>query len=481
MSSTMKEGKLFIGGIWRDSRSAGKLTVINPATEETIGYCAMADTKDIDEALVAAHEAWLLWRISNPWDRTKVLRETARLLIEKKSEIALTISQEQGKPIAEAEAEIQGSAEIFDWCADEARRIFGEAIPARSQDLRLWTIQSSVGPVAAFTASNFPALLAARKMASAIAAGCSVILKPAEETPFTAIALVETLMVAGLPAGVINLLTGDPELISQRLIASPIIHKISLTGSVSVGQKLLKLAADRIIPSTMELGGHAACIVTEKANLKEAAKAVVKGKWRNNGQVCIAMSRLIVQESIEKEFTDYLLAELDELKVGPATDPSSTVGPLLNKRTLDRALSLTKNAIDNGGKILSGGQVDSNFSNGYFFTPTIVSDPGDDADIWQMEPFAPVLPMKTYKTLDEAIIFANSVPYGLAGYGFTTDLREAMRISAELDVGMVGINNLVIATAEAPAGGVKISGFGREGGPNPLNDYLVSKYINVRI
>ena len=325
MSNSLKDGKLLIGGIWRESSSGGKLAVINPATEEIIGYCAIADEKDIDDALLAAQEAWLIWRTYNPWERTRVLRETARLLIEKKTEVALIISQEQGKPVAEAEAEVQGSAEIFDWCADEARRIFGESIPARSEDLRLWTIPSSIGPVAAFTASNFPALLAARKMASAIAAGCSVILKPAEETPFTALALVEILVIAGLPKGVINLLTGDPELISQRLIASPIIRKISLTGSVPVGQKLLKLAADRVIPATMELGGHAACIVTESADLKEAAKAIVKGKWRNNGQVCIAMSRLLVQESIAKEFSSYLLLEIAELKVGPATDPVNTI------------------------------------------------------------------------------------------------------------------------------------------------------------
>lgn len=481
MNDGLREGKLLIGGKWRESSSGGKLAVINPATEEIVGYCAIADERDIDDALSAAQEAWLTWRTSNPWERTKVLRETAMLLIEKKAEIALIISQEQGKPVAEAEAEIQGSAEIFDWCADEARRIFGQAIPARSQDLRLWTTRSSIGPVAAFTASNFPALLAARKMASAIAAGCSVILKPAEETPFTAQALVEILITAGLPKGVINLLTGDPELISQRLIASPIIRKISLTGSVPVGQKLLKLAANRVIPATMELGGHAACIITETANLKEAAKAVVKGKWRNNGQVCIALSRLIVQESIVEEFSEYLLSEIADLTVGPATDPVNTVGPLLNKRTLERAIFLTKNAVNNGGKILTGGQKDSNFTKGFFFRPTIVTEAGEKAEIWQTEPFAPVLPMKTYKTLDDAINYANEVPYGLAGYGFTTDLHAAMRISAELDVGIVGINNLVIATAEAPAGGVKISGFGREGGPNPLNDYLVTKYVNLRI
>ena len=474
-------GELLIDGFWRPGSSGQNLPVINPANEEVIGYCAIADEKDIDDALKAADEAWKVWRLSSPWERSKILRLTANLLIEKKSEIALIISQEQGKPIPEAEAEVQGSAEIFDWCADEARRIFGEVIPSRSPELRLWTTKSSVGPVAAFTASNFPALLASRKMASAIAAGCTVILKPAEETPFTALALAKILISAGLPQGVINVLTGDPALISERLIASSVIRKISLTGSVPVGQALLKLAADRLIPSTMELGGHAACIVTESADLKETAKAVVKGKWRNNGQVCIAMSRLIVHESIAFEFSTFLLAEIAELHVGPASDPASTVGPLLNQRSIDRTESLLEDALVNGGKILTGGHRDDDFASGFFFQPTIIADVGHEAKIWQTEPFAPVLPMKTYKTLDEAIDFANSVPYGLAGYGFTGDLREAMKISAELDVGMVGINNLVIATAEAPAGGVKNSGFGREGGPNPLEDYLVTKYVNLRI
>lgn len=480
MSKELKVGLLLIDGKWLHGFARNQLTVINPATEEIIGHCAIAEETDIIEALKAADKAWKSWRTTNPWERTRVLRKTAELILENKSVLAKIISEEQGKPMIEAEAEIQASSEIFDWCADEARRIFGEVIPARTQDLQIWTSRSSVGPVAAFTASNFPALLAARKIATAIAAGCSIILKPAEETPFTTLAISKILITAGLPNGVINVLTGDPEFISQKLISSPIIRKISLTGSVPVGQKLLKLAADRLIPSTMELGGHAACIVTESANLNEAAKAIVKGKWRNNGQVCIAMSRLIVHNSIAENFSKLLMDEMRELKVGPASDANNTVGPLVNLRSLKRAELLVHNAINNGGKVLIGGERDKNYSRGFFFRPTLITDVGQDAQIWNMEPFAPVLPMKTYKTLGEAIDFANSVPYGLAGYSFTTDLYSAMRIGSELEVGMVGINNLVIATAEAPAGGVKISGFGREGGPNPLEDYLVTKYVNMR-
>jgi succinate-semialdehyde dehydrogenase/glutarate-semialdehyde dehydrogenase len=480
MNETAINGKLLIDGVFANSTSNSTFNVVNPASEEIIGRCAFANNVDIELALNSTSNAWETWRSSNPWERSKILRKTSEAMLDQKTRLAKIICEEQGKPLAEAEAEIQGSSEIFDWCADEAKRIFGTTIPARSSNARLWTTRNPIGPVAAFTASNFPALLPSRKIASALAAGCTIVLKPAEETPFTSIAIAEILMQSGLPAGVLNLLTGDPAEISSKLINSSVIRKISLTGSVPVGRLLLKQAAEKIIPATMELGGHAACIVTETANINDAARAVVRGKWRNNGQVCIAMSRLIVHESIASEFLKKLVEEIHLLNIGPYQDEKSDVGPLASKRGIENAESLIENALAHGGKILAGGQRNLNFEKGYFFMPTLLSDVGEAAEIWHREPFAPVLPSKSYSKLSEAIEFANNVPYGLAGYAFTSNLQQAMKISESLEVGMVGINNLVIATAEGPAGGIKNSGFGREGGPNPLDDYLVTKYINMK-
>lgn len=283
MNETAINGKLLIDGVFANSTSNSTFNVVNPASEEIIGRCAFANNVDIELALNSTSNAWETWRSSNPWERSKILRKTSEAMLDQKTRLAKIICEEQGKPLAEAEAEIQGSSEIFDWCADEAKRIFGTTIPARSSNARLWTTRNPIGPVAAFTASNFPALLPSRKIASALAAGCTIVLKPAEETPFTSIAIAEILMQSGLPAGVLNLLTGDPAEISSKLINSSVIRKISLTGSVPVGRLLLKQAAEKIIPATMELGGHAACIVTETANINDAARAVVRG----NGEITV--------------------------------------------------------------------------------------------------------------------------------------------------------------------------------------------------
>ncbi len=477
----LRVGELFIEGKWVAAADGGTFSVVDPATEEVIGDVASAASDDVDAAIRAAAEAWSEWRDTDPWRRAEVLRETARLVVDRLEELASILSAEQGKPLAEARGELTASAEIIDWCADEARRIYGRIIPSRDPFVRLSVTRSAVGPVGAFTASNFPALLAARKLGSAFAAGCTVVLKPAEETPFTALALAQAFADAGLPAGVLNVVTGDPAAIADRIVASPAIRKISLTGSVPVGQLLLRQAADRVIPSSLELGGHAAGLIFPDADIDETVEAIVNGKWRNCGQVCIALSRLIVHEDVYDEVVTKLADRARSLRVGPGNAPATAVGPVLNERARERARTLLGDAVTHGGRVLAGGDVPAGTDRGYYFAPTVVTDVGPSARIWTEEPFGPVLPVARFSSTDAAIEMANSTAFGLSGFVFTRDLTTANLVSAALQVGMVGVNSLVIATAEAPAGGVKDSGFGREGGSETLTDYLTTKYVNVRL
>jgi succinate-semialdehyde dehydrogenase/glutarate-semialdehyde dehydrogenase len=470
-------GRLLIDGRWRDT--ADRLTVTDPATTKPIGTIAVATQSDVDDALAAVDTASQDWRRTDPWQRSAVLRQAARLLTERRAEIERVLSAEQGKPVAEAHGEVTGAIEIIDWCADEARRIYGRTIESRSDQVRMLVTRSAVGPVAAFTASNFPALLPARKLGAALAAGCGVVLKPAEDTPFTALAIAQAFVDAGLPPGVLNVLTGDPAAIAERLVDSPVIRKISLTGSVPVGRTLLARAAERVIPSSMELGGHAAGLVFADADIEATVDAVVAGKWRNCGQVCIALSRLYLHRDIADHFVELLTQRVRELRLGPATEPDSQVGPLVNERSVHRVQAMLADAVTRGARVLVGG--DRPDRDGYYFRPTVLTDVPVDARIWTDEPFGPVLPIAVFDDTADAVALANSTGFGLSAFLFTRDLGTALSVSDRLDAGMVGVNSLVIATAEAPAGGVLASGFGREGGSEALADYTVTKYVNIRI
>jgi succinate-semialdehyde dehydrogenase/glutarate-semialdehyde dehydrogenase len=477
----MMREQLYIDGKWRDAADGATLEVTNPATGQVIGTAAAASAQDVADALAAAGRAWPAWRDTDPWHRTTILRRAADLLIGDIDELSRTLSAEQGKPLAEARAELTTAAEIIDWCADEARRIYGRTIPARAPGTRLLVTRSAVGPVAAFTASNFPALLPARKLGAALAAGCTAVLKPAEQTPFTALRLAELFDAAGLPRGALNVVTGDPGAIADQLLTSPVIRKISLTGSVPVGKRLLAQAADRVLPSSMELGGHGAGLVFADADLTAVADAVVAGKWRNCGQVCIALSRLFVQEPVYEELTAMITERMAALRIGPATDPGSQVGPLLDEKARGRAETLLADAVAAGGRVRAGGRRPPHQPDGYFFEPTLVTDVGPDARIWSEEPFGPVLPVAPFTDLADGLAKANSTSFGLSSFVFTRDLGNALRASDGLEAGMIGVNSLVIATAEAPAGGVGESGFGREGGSEALTDYTVVKYVNIRL
>ena len=477
----MLRGMLYIDGQWRDSRDGAVLEVHDPATGLVMGHAAAATKADVEEALAAAGRAAPGWRDTDPWQRTAVLRRAAELLIGDLDAMSRRLSAEQGKPLSEARAELVTAAEIIDWCADEARRVYGRTIPARSTGTRLLVTRHAVGPVAAFTASNFPALLPARKLGAALAAGCTVVLKPAEQTPFTALRIAELFDEAGLPDGALNVVTGDPGPIADLLLTSPVIRKISLTGSVPVGKRLLAAAADRVLPSSMELGGHGAGLVFADADLEATADAIVGGKWRNCGQVCIALSRLLVQRPVCEKLTELIVSRMSGLRIGPATDPASQVGPLLDENARGRAETLLADAVAAGGRVRAGGRLLLHLEVGYFYEPTLVTDVGPGARIWREEPFGPVLPVASFSDLADGLARANETPFGLSSFVFTRDLAVAMRASDGLECGMVGVNSLVIATAEAPAGGIKESGFGREGGSEALTDYTVTKYINIRL
>ena len=477
----MLVGKLYIDGQWRESRDGAVLEVHDPATGLVMGHAARATPTDVEDALAAAGRAAPGWRDADPWQRSAVLRRAAALLIADMDGMSRTLSAEQGKPIGEARAELISAAEIIDWCADEARRVYGRTIPARSPGTRMLVTRHAVGPVAAFTASNFPALLPARKLGAALAAGCSVVLKPAEQTPFTALRIAGLFDAAGLPAGTLNVVTGDPGPIADLLLTSPVIRKVSLTGSVPVGKRLLAAAADRVLPSSMELGGHAAGLVFADADLDATADAIVAGKWRNCGQVCIALSRLFVQRPVYEKLTEMIVSRMAALRIGPATDPASQVGPLLDEKARARAEALLADAVAAGGRILAGGRRPPRLAAGYFYEPTLVTDVGPAARIWRDEPFGPVLPVALFADLEDGVARANETPLGLSSFVFTRDLEVAMRVSDRLECGMVGVNSLVIATAEAPAGGIGESGFGREGGAEALTDYTVTKYVNIRL
>jgi succinate-semialdehyde dehydrogenase/glutarate-semialdehyde dehydrogenase len=472
---------LYIDGKWTPAQRGGTREVINPATEEVLGLIPIAEAADLDAALAAAQRGFQAWRRTSPWERSKILRKAADLIRARLEDIARIMSTETGKPLAESRGETGAAADHFDWFADETRRIYGYSIEGRTEDVRMQVRYEPVGVVAAFSPWNFPALLPARKMAAALAAGCSIIVKPAEEAPGSCMSLVQACHDAGLPAGVLNLVTGDPAVISEHLVRSPIVRKISLTGSVPVGKRLLALAAEGVKRVSMELGGHAPVLVFDDVDPEKAAAACAGGKFRNCGQVCISPSRFYVHEKIYDRFGEAFAKVARGLKIGPGLEDGTQVGPMTNKRGLERAKSMVDDATKQGARLLAGGGRPAGFSRGYFFEPTVLGDVPDSAKIMSEEPFGPVAPLTRFSTFDEAVARANSVSVGLAGYVFTNSLKTATLASEALEVGMVGVNELILASAEMPFGGVKESGAGREGGALGIRDYLEPKFIKTRL
>ncbi|MEP7031651.1 MAG: NAD-dependent succinate-semialdehyde dehydrogenase, partial [Pseudolabrys sp.] len=410
------------------------------------------------------------------FERSKILRKTADLVRARADQIATILSLEQGKILPEARMEVLGSADILDWFAEEGRRAYGRIIPARAEGVRNMVIMEPVGPVAGFSPWNFPVTQAARKIAGALAAGCSIIIKCPEETPGSPIEFVKCFLDAGLPAGVINLIYGVPSDISEYLIASPIIRKISFTGSVPVGKKLASLAGLHMKRATMELGGHAPVLVFDDVDSDSVATLMAGMKYRNAGQVCVSPTRFFVQEKVYDKFVSKFIDLARNIKVGAGQDPASKMGPLANPRRVNAMESIVKDALEKGAKVETGGKRIGNEGN--FFEPTVLTNVPADARIMHEEPFGPVAVMLPFKETDEMLERANSLPFGLASYAFTHNSKTAAKVADTLDHGMVSINHFGIALPETPFGGIKDSGYGHEGGIEGLNAYLQTKFVS---
>jgi len=466
---------LFIDGRWATGGGRKAEPVINPANEKTLAELPHATKADLDQAVEAAKKGFEIWRRTTAWDRGRILCKAADLMRERADAIGKILTQEQGKTIAEAKAEVGAAADVIQWMGEEGKRAYGRIIPSRVSGTRNMVMLEPVGICAAFTPWNFPAITPARKMAGALGAGCALILKASEETPGTAVEMARAFSDAGLPAGVLNLVFGIPGEISEHLIAKPEIRKISFTGSIPVGKHLAKLAADTMKRVTMELGGHSPVIVFDDVDPEKTADAAAAGKYRNAGQVCISPTRFYVQENSYSKFAARFVEKAKGLKLGDGLDKDTRMGPLANARRLDAMTNIIADCQSRGAKLATGGSRRGN--QGYFFEPTVVTDLPDDSKLMTQEPFGPVAPIIPFKTFDEVVTRANSLPFGLAAYAFTNNAKTSAAIGDALESGMVGINTFNISMAETPFGGVKESGYGHEGSIEGLEAYMVKKFI----
>ena len=474
----MYVANMFINGHRVDRTEADRFDVINPATGDVLGDVPSAGPSDVEAALAAAQSGFEAWRSKRPWERSAVVRRIGALLRERSAEIAQLLTLEVGKPLTESMAEVSAAAEYFDWYADEARRVFGSVIGGRVEGSRMEVSHEPVGVVLALTAWNFPVILASRKLAMAFAAGCSVVLRPAEEAPSCVWALVQCCHDAGLPAGTINLLFGSPEVVVEPLMASPIVRKVSFTGSTRVGQLLIGQSAATVKRLTMELGGHAPFIVLDDANIDQAAAFAVTAKLRNAGQVCTAPSRFFVHEAVVKPFMEKMIAAKRAVKVGDGLHEGVQMGPLATARQRDRAERFVDDARAKGATVSYGGGRPAGMTRGFFFEPTVLSDLSPDAAILTDEPFAPIAAVVAVSSAEEAVRRANALEFGLAAYLFTRSLDSIDLVTAQLRAGAIGVNTTAVAVPEAPFGGINQSGFGREGGENGLSEYLNPKFVH---
>jgi succinate-semialdehyde dehydrogenase / glutarate-semialdehyde dehydrogenase len=469
------EIELYIDGRWKH---ASGQPIINPADESVLGTVPTATTADLDDALTAAEKGFALWGRTSPAKRAQIILKAAALIRERVNDMAVAMTLEQGKPIQQARLEILRGCDIIEWDATEGLRLYGRVIPSEP-GMRHTVLRQPIGPVAAFSPWNFPLSSPARKVAGALSSGCSIILKASEETPAGAVQLVRAFHDAGLPAGVLNLVFGNPAEISEYLIPQSRIRLITFTGSIPVGKHLAEMAGRYMKPAIMELGGHAPVIVCDDVDPAATADTSVIGKSRNAGQVCVAPTRFFVQEAIYEQFAKSFAEKAKQLKVGNGLDPSTQMGPLANARRIDAMETLVADAKAKGARVLAGGHRLGN--RGYFFPLTVLADLPDDARAMNEEPFGPLALVNPVKTLDEAIEKANSLPYGLAGYAFTRSAANADRLADGIEVGNLSINHFVASVAETPFGGVKDSGYGREGGTEGLQCYTITKNVSHKM
>jgi succinate-semialdehyde dehydrogenase/glutarate-semialdehyde dehydrogenase len=467
---------LFIGGQWRDGATGATLNVEDPSTQDAL--CAIADGTPADAvaALDAACDAAAAWAATPPRDRGEILRRTFELMNERADDLALLMTLEMGKPLAESKAEIVYASEFIRWFSEQAVRIDGRYAVNPNGSGRLLTMKQPIGPCLLITPWNFPTAMGTRKIGPAVAAGCTMVVKPAQQTPLSMFALAAIMTEAGLPAGVLNVITASKAgAVTEPLFDDPRLRKMSFTGSTPIGKMLMEQASKRLIKCSMELGGNAPFLVFDDADLDHAVNQAVIAKMRNVGESCVAANRFHVHESVADEFAARLTERLGAMKVGRGTDDGVEVGPLIDAKQQDKVGELVEDAVNKGAKVMTGGERVGD--KGHFFAPTVLSDISPESELLREEIFGPVAPVATFATEEEAIAAANSTEFGLVAYAFTRDIKRAFRVTEALDVGMLGLNRGLVSNAAAPFGGVKESGFGREGGPEGIEEYLSTKYV----
>jgi len=469
--------QILIGGEWHDAADGARFAVHNPATAERIGHAPRCTIADVERAIEAAHAAFPAWRDTSAKTRAQVLRRWFDLILAHRDDLAAIMVSEQGKPLAEARGEIEYAASFIEWFAEEARRVYGDVVPSPWSDRRMFTLKQPVGVAALITPWNFPAAMLTRKAGAALAAGCTVVAKPASQTPFTALALAELAQRAGLPPGVLNVVTGDAESIGGVLTTHPLVRKVSFTGSTAVGKRLLAQSASTLKHVSLELGGNAPFIVFDDADLNAAVAGALASKYRNSGQTCVCANRVFVQDAIYDAFAEKFSAAVAQLKVGDGFTPGVETGPLISAAALEKVEAHIADALAHGATLLTGGA--RHALGGQFFQPTVLAGCTPAMQVCRDETFGPVAPLVRFHDEAEVIRLANDTEYGLAAYAYTRDLGRSWRLAEQLDYGMVGINAGGISTAEAAFGGVKQSGLGREGGRSGIDEYLDIKYVNL--
>jgi len=468
--------KAFVDGQWVDAKSMESFRVTNPFDGSVLAHVPDMDASDAKKAIEAAHRAFQGWKNLAAGERASVMKRWYALVMENKGDLALLMTLEQGKPLKEAEGEVVYGASFIEWFAEEARRVYGDVIPAHTRDARIITLKQPVGVVAALTPWNFPIAMITRKIAPALAVGCTVVVKPAEDTPLSALAIAFLAEKAGFPPGVLNIVTtAHSSIVGEVLTTSPLVRKVSFTGSTQVGKLLMKQSASTVKKISLELGGNAPFIVLDDADIDAAVEGAIASKYRNAGQTCVCANRLLVQEGVYDVFVEKFTLAVMKLKVGNGLDAGVNIGPLINKKAIEKVDRLMKDAVAKGAKVKLGGQ--HHALGGTFYETTVVTDATVDMEFSQEEIFGPVAAIYKFKTDEQAIRIANDTPYGLASYFYGKDMQRVWRMAEALEYGMVGVNTGLISTEVAPFGGIKESGIGREGSRYGIDDYLEIKYI----
>ena len=479
MTIEPKISSIYIDGEWVDADSGKTDTVYNPATLEPITDVSHGGKAETERAIEAAERAFKTWSTLTGRERSKYLYKAAQLMEEEAERLAHILTTEQGKPLSEAIGEIKSGASFLLWYAEEASRVYGEWLPSSHKNKRLLVVPQPVGVVGAITPWNFPSSMITRKLGPALAAGCTVVLKPAPETPLSAIELVKIFERAGLPKGVINLVTGDAKEIGEALLSSKVVRMITFTGSTAVGKYLMRESANTMKKLSLELGGHAPVIVFEDADLDVAAELTLGSKFRNAGQTCICANRVYVHRSIQDQFAEKLIEKVKALKIGLGTEEGVNIGPLINEKAIEKVESHLLDAVNAGAEIMCGGKRYNGDLKGYFYEPTVIKNVTNDMLIMNEETFGPVMPLQPFDDEDEVVALANDTDYGLAAYIFTENLDRSLRVMEKLEYGIVGVNDVFPATAEAPFGGIKQSGVGKEGGHHGISEFVEMKYVSI--